>query len=156
MASKMVTPPTGGAANQVLTKTSSTNGAVAWRDIYQPKELWVALNGNDWYGGLSTAPSFYVMYLYQDGKYHMYMTGANSMVDQIGSSKGKAASSSDYYYVLFTYGGTSGSSQTRVPVIVKLNYQGCVQPINGYYPIPVEAVSGHRCYLYGGQIIGKA
>lgn len=157
MATELVSPPPGGVENQIMTKTSSADGAMVWRAIFQPRELWVKLVGTEnWYGGLSTAPSFYVSYVYQTGACQMYMTGANTQVDRIGSSQGYSASSGDYFYVLFNYGGTAPGSTTRVPVVVKLDYQGRVQPVNGQYPIPVSSTTNSKSYLYGGQIIAKA
>ena len=157
MAQNMMSPPRGGIENQILVKRSSDDGDMSWMTMFQPKELWVELTGGTWYGALSSN-SFYVQYVYETGMYHMFMTGANTQVTSIGTFNGSALSYSDYLWVLFDYCGTTPttSSTRRMPVIVKLDYQGRVKPVNGSYPFPVEANTGFRVYLDGGQIIGPA
>lgn len=158
MAQNMMSPPKGGIENQILVKGSSKDGDVSWNEPLTPCELFVSLdNGGTWYGGLSTAPSFYTSFVSQTGKFHLYMTGAGAQVNRV-SMTGKADTGpNDYFYVLFQYGGKTPAATTRVPVVVKLDYVGRVQMTDvNLAPLPLEKTSTDRCYLYGGQIIGQA
>ena len=158
MTSKLVTPPSGGNTNTILSKDTASDGDVVWKELMTPCELFVSLdNGGSWYGGLSTAPSFYTSFVPQTGQFHLYMTGAGAQVNRISMTGQADTGLNDYFYVLFAYGGTTSSDPKRVPVIVKLDYVGSIQKTDtALSPLPFESPSTVRSLLYGGQIIARA